>query len=291
MTQALVNVLFMGSVYALFALGYALTFAVTGNLNLAHPVVFAIGALVAALLVKVGHPLWIAAVGGTIAGGVAGLVIDRVAYWPLRRRGIGAPGQLISGIAALLLSSGLLLARFGEKPATFPAHSIGLTALRVGAASISGAESAAIATCVFAMICLHFVLSRTRLGLAMRAVAGNPVAALASGVAVEAIIAQTAFIASALGALAGIAFAAVTRQATAEMPMSLLLSGFAAVLLGGLESVPGTIAAAYAVALVQSAVELAMPAGGRDLAAFALVLVAVALFPRGVALKRTLRSV
>jgi branched-chain amino acid transport system permease protein len=289
-TQALVSILFTGSAYALFALGYALTFGVTGSFNLAHPAVFTIGALVAVVLVKSGHPLWVAAAYGTVAGGLSGIAIDRVAFWLLRRKGTGPPAQLISGVAALALCSGLLLARFGTVPATFPAASIRMTGLRLGTTTVSGLEGAAIATCVAAFICVQYLLRSTRYGLAVRAIAGNPVAAQASGVSIETIVAQTMFIASALGALSGIAFGAVTVGATSAVPMFIQLSVLAAVVLGGLGSLPGTVAAAYGIALIQTAAEFAMPAGGRDLASFAVVLIAIAFFPRGILSQRALRS-
>lgn len=100
-TQQLVNAIWLGSVYSLFALGYALVFSVLGVLNLAHSAVFMWGAFIGLIsVIQFGLPVWMALPVAMVGAGVIAVVLERVAFAPLRKRGAPRISQLISSIGA-----------------------------------------------------------------------------------------------------------------------------------------------------------------------------------------------
>src|SRR5215469_13999668 len=95
---------FRGSIYALFAIGYALSYAASGTLNVAHPISAIAAAAAVSWFLARDQPIWVAAVGGIAAGAIAGLIADRIVLWPARLRSggpLGAARPLIAGLAAL----------------------------------------------------------------------------------------------------------------------------------------------------------------------------------------------
>lgn len=291
LTQTVLEIAFTGSVYALFAFGYALTYGVTGSFNIAHAAVFMAGAWAAAYLLQAGHPMWLAFLVALAAGGAAGVVIDRVALWPARVRGagsLGANGPIVASFAALALFSAIFAGRASDVWATlhrgagrlWPSHAFPHT---------DEPQWVAAALCALATLLGFALLRATRLGAALRAVANNQSAARAAGIDVEWIFVQAAFVAAAFGALAGIAYFAVGGSAAAASASQIQLSVLVAVVLGGLGSVLGSIVAAYAVAAVQIGVLLLYPGVNGDATAFATLIVALAFFPRGLFPSRALR--
>src|SRR5690348_18018543 len=104
MDQQIVNAIFIGSIYALFAVGYTLVFGILDILNLAHSAVFMLGAaLTYSLVVNHGQPFWVAAIGGIVAAALMGLVIEHVCLRPLRRRQAPPISALISTIGLALV--------------------------------------------------------------------------------------------------------------------------------------------------------------------------------------------
>src|ERR1700759_2808166 len=98
LAQQLLNGIFLGAIYALFAVGYTLVFGVLDILNLAHAAIFTAAAFVCLTLVAAGMPLWIAFAIAVVAGGLIGILLDRVAFAPLRKRNAGTLVPLISSI-------------------------------------------------------------------------------------------------------------------------------------------------------------------------------------------------
>ena len=120
--QQIINVLFQGSIYALFALGYTLVFGVLDILNLAHSAVFMLGAFMALLLVtKLGLSIVPAFLLAMVGSGLLGVLLDRVAFAPLRRRGASHLAPLISSIAMAIVFQSAALGLFGGLVYRFPA--------------------------------------------------------------------------------------------------------------------------------------------------------------------------
>ena len=133
--QQIVNALWLGGLYSLFALGYALIFSVLGLLNLSHSAVFVWGAFIglyaacgdqvyAATCSELARPIWVAVPMAMIGAGLISVVVDRVAFWPLRQRNAPRMNQLISSIGAAALLVDLAQLQFGTSPKRFPPGSI-----------------------------------------------------------------------------------------------------------------------------------------------------------------------
>lgn len=282
--------------YALVAAGYVFTYAVTRTFNFALWIVFSAGGLVAILLANASYPLWLAGVDGVVAGGFLGVVFDLIAMLPHRLRGRGSIESMVATVAtaALCLSLWFDYSAFGfpnlrdwSRPLLheFEVHA--------GSVTLPGPKLLAIAISVLTLLALQLLVRGTRIGTAMRAVAGNPAAAAAAGVNVGFVYAQSAFVGSALCAAGGVLAATLVANAGVALPEAIgpPLPVFAAVVFGGMTSLPGAIAAAYAVWATWSGVAAIVPGPG-VLAGIALVIIAVvALLPRfGLFPKRALRA-
>jgi branched-chain amino acid transport system permease protein len=282
--QQLVNGVFVGSVYALFALGYTLIFGVLDILNLAHHAVFMVGAFVALTLVLVfGLNVLVALLAAMLVCGLLGLVLDRVAFAPLRRRPDTHFSALISSIAAGLILEATALYVYGARVSRFPIGSFPEDALDLGFATVSAIQVTILVVSVVLMVALRYVVQRTRLGLAMRAIAENPRAARLLGVNVDAVIAQSFFISSALGGAAGVLFGLAFNAISPDVGRSLELKGLAVVIVGGMGSIPGAVVGGFALGLIEVlSVALTGQSSLRDAIAFACLFLFLVVRPTGI---------
>src|SRR5206468_1565251 len=199
MGQQVLNGVFVGSIYALFAVGYTLVFGVLDILNLAHAAVFTLAAFIALALVDARLPLWLALPLAVAAAGLIGIVLERLAFRPLRGRADSNISGLISSLAMATVFEAIALQLFGPDVSRFPLGTFPDRLIRVGTASASLLQLCIIGISVLLMALLTFLLARTRLGRRLRAVAENPRAARILGVNVDRIIAAAFFLSSALG--------------------------------------------------------------------------------------------
>lgn len=201
----LVNGLSLGSVYALIALGYTMVYGIAKMLNFAHGDVIMIGAYVALITMKqAGLPTWVAILISIIACTVLGVLMERVAYKPLRNA-TSSLAVLITAIGVSYLLQNVALLIFGANAQTFPSviKWSGLS-LADGKLNISGETIVTIVVCVVIMIALITFVQKTKPGQAMRAVSEDRGAAQLMGINVNATIALTFAIGSGLAAVAGV---------------------------------------------------------------------------------------
>ncbi len=290
LVQQLVNGLFIGAVYALFALGYTLIFGVLDILNLAHASIFMIGAFTALVLVLKGVPVLAAVLGGALAGGVAGVVLDRVAFWPLRRRQAGPLAPLISSIAVGMIYVAMANGYFGPDVRHFPFDVVRTPTITIGPATFTIMQLTIFVASLALMIGLQALLRYTRLGSAIRAVAENPRAAQLVGINLEAVYAQTFFIASALGAVAGILFALNFNAVSSVMGSTVELKGLAVIILGGMGSIPGSMLGGLLIGLSEDLSVAYLSSGYRDAIVFAILFLVLIIRPTGLLGKRSLRA-
>src|SRR6266576_6674245 len=139
MFEQLYNAIFIGSIYALFAVGFALVFSVLDILNLAHPTVFMLGAFTALFVIAtLGLPWYLAIVIVFLATGIFGILLDRVAFAPLRRRGAPPLSAMISSLGFAIVVIRLMELRYGPDLTSYPAGSLPQTVLQIGDARIDG---------------------------------------------------------------------------------------------------------------------------------------------------------
>ena len=290
--QQVINGVFLGSIYALFAMGYTLVFGVLDLLNLAHSAVFMLGAFVGLQLVTaLGLPLWLAIVLTLAFGALMGVVIERVAFAPLRNRPDAHFAGLISSISLAIVFGAVALAAFGPNTVRFPAETFPSTRFEIAGASISLLQVVILAISVALMVGLQALVSRTRLGTAMRAVAENPRAARILGIDVERVTIATFALSSALGAAAGVLFALAFNSIRFDMGLSIELKGLAVIVVGGMGSLTGAMLGGLVLGLAEVFAIAQISSSWRDAIAFGLLFLILVLRPQGLVGRRRVREV
>jgi branched-chain amino acid transport system permease protein len=281
MGQQLLNGVFVGSIYALFAVGYTLVFGVLDILNLAHAAVFMLSAFVALALVDHGLSIWLALPLGVLAAGLIGIVLERLAFRPLRGRSDSNISGLISSLAMATVFEAIALQLFGPDVSRFPQDTFPDRMIQIGGASASLLELCIVGISVALMAVLTFLLARTRLGRQIRAVAESPKAARILGVNVDRVIAVAFFISSALGGAAGVLFGLAFNSISPDVGRSVELKGLAVIILGGMGSVPGALIAGFALGLIEVFTVAHLGSSFRDAISFAVLFIVLVARPRG----------
>lgn len=282
MLEQLYNAVFIGSIYALFAVGFALVFSVLDVLNLAHPTTFMLGAFAALFAIAtLGLPWYAAIVVALVATGAFGVLLDRVAFAPLRARNAPQLSSMISSLAVTLVVVRLVELRYGGDFIVFPAGAVPSFLIRFGDVTLEGIRLAIIVLSVLVMAVLAYVVRSTRLGRELRALAENPRAARVLGIDVERAIAATFFISSALGGLAGVLLAFAYNSLDSKMGLPLELRAFTVMVVGGMGSLPGAVLGAYVLALGEVASLVYLPAELRDAFAFGMLFLVLIVRPSG----------
>jgi branched-chain amino acid transport system permease protein len=280
--QQLINGVFLGSIYALFALGYTLVFGVLDILNLAHQAVFMLCAFIAlALVAVVGLDILVALPLAVLAAGLLGMALERIAFRPLRGRADSNFSGLISSIAVAIIFESIALGIWGPDVSRFPFGVIPDRRIAVGGAVVSELQLAIIGVSVLLMIALTLLLRRTRMGRQIRAVAESPFAARILGVDVDRVIAASFFISSALGGAAGVLFGLAFNNISPDMGRTIELKGLAVIILGGMGSIPGAVIAGYVLGLVEVLTVARIGSSYRDAVAFGILFLILVLRPRG----------
>jgi branched-chain amino acid transport system permease protein len=281
--QQLVNGLFIGSVYGLFAVGYTLVFGILDMLNLAHAAIFTLGGLIALWLVEnAGLSIWLAFPVATIIAGLLGLLLNQVAFTPLRKRSDSQFSGLISSIAMAIIFEAAALGFFGARAVRFPVGTITAQAWQFGGITITLLQVGIVCVAALLMIILTLVIGYTRVGKAMRAIGENERAATLLGINVKGVIAFTFFVSSALGGAAGILYGLYFNNITPDMGRAIELKGLAVIILGGMGSIPGAILGGLAFGLSEVlTVAITGTSNLRDVVAFAVLFAILLIRPSG----------
>jgi len=291
MGQQAINGIFLGSIYALFAVGYTLVFGVLDIINLAHQAVFMLGAFFALVLVGTLHvSIAVALPVAVLFSGALGILLDRIAFRPLRGRADSNLAGLISSIAVATLFEAIALQLFGPDTSRFPFGTFPERRLQVGTAVVSTLQLGIVAISVVLMVILTYLLRRTRLGRQIRAVAENPRAARILGIDVNRVIAASFFISSALGGAAGVLFALAFNSLSPDVGRSVELKGLAVIILGGMGSVPGAVLAGFAIGLIEVFTVAYLGSSYRDAVSFAVLFSVLLIRPRGLLGRAALRE-
>jgi branched-chain amino acid transport system permease protein len=282
MGQQILNGVFVGSIYALFAVGYTLVFGVLDILNLAHQAVFMLAAFAALVLVADAHlSLLVALPAAVLIGGLIGIVLERLAFRPLRGRADSNISGLISSLAMATVFEAIALQIFGPDISRFPQGTFSDRMVQIGGAQASLLQLCIVGISVVLMALLTLLLTRTRLGRRIRAVAESPRAARILGVDVDRTIAMAFFLSSALGGAAGVLFGLAFNSISPDVGRSVELKGLAVIILGGMGSVPGAVIAGFALGLIEVFTVAHIGSSFRDAVSFAVLFLVLIARPRG----------
>ena len=275
----LLNGLQLGSIYALVALGYTMVYGIILLLNFAHGDIIMAGAYISWIaMAQLGmHPAFAALL--SIVGCMAlGVAIDKIAYAPLRE----APrlSVLITAIGvSYFLESGSQLI-FGADAKVVPAF-VNLTTVSVGSVTLSLTAILTVAVTCISTVVLTFLVQKTRLGKAMRAVSEDMGAARLMGVNVNSTISFTFAVGSALAGIGAILYSMAYHQATPTMGIMLGTKAFVAAVLGGIGSIPGAVVGGLVVGFVEVAVAALGLSVWQDAVVFLLLIVVLVVKPTG----------
>lgn len=275
--------IFSGSIYALFALGYTLIFGVLDILNLAHAAIFMMAAVVAWWLVSVaGWSLLIAFPLAVLMAGLLGVLLDRIAFYRLRARRAPPLSALISSIGMGLIFVGLSRLLFQSDRKQFPRDAFPQVFFDVGTVRIRLLDIIVLIISLLLMLGLTWLVKNTLLGKSMRAVSENPRAAALLGINIERVIMQTFFLASALGGAAGVLYGLSLNSMDPTMGNQVELKGLAIIILGGMGSIPGAVLAGFLIGIVESLSVVFRLSQVKDALVFAALFLVLLLRPQGI---------
>jgi len=277
--QLLVNGMITGGTYALAAIGYSMVYGTLKFINFAHGSVAMVGAYIAFWLAMTSlHiPLVPAVLLSMTLTALLGVLIERVAYRPLRQAPKLAP--LTTAIAVSFVLDALVMIVAGADIKTFnlPAQ----RGYEIGPVFITPVQLVIIATSLLAMVSLYLLLGRTKLGKAIRAVADDINLAEVAGINSNLVISAVFAIGSALAALAG-ALIGLDTNLQPTMGFNITVKAFAAVILGGLGSVPGAIVGGFLIGIAENLGVWVIPAVWKDTIAYGILIVMLFFRPNGI---------
>lgn len=280
--QQIFNALVLGAVYALFSMGFTLTFGVLRVINLLYGFYVAAGAFLSLLAVRqLGLPLWLAAILGALGTGVVGLVCDTLLLTPLRRNKAPELASLIVTLGGVLLLNSLMFLAFGAEVRRFPPDLLSQEPISLGSLRIGEIQLVIIVVVAVLSAALFLFIERTRLGTAIRALAENPDAASLMGVNVGAMVSGVSFIAAMLIGVAGILIGLNFNAVHPYMGEPLMLRGFAVVVIGGLGDIRGALIAGLALGFVEVLTAGYISSSLKDAAGFGALVLVLWLRPSG----------
>lgn len=278
--QQLVNGISLGSIYALIALGYTMVYGIIKLINFAHGDVFMLGAFIGFFAIARWDMHFIPAIiMAMILCAVIGVIIERVAY--KRLRSATRIAALITAIGVSLLIEYTVIFFRGASPEAYPtifeSASINIFGVQIDTKSIF-----ILSVSIFLMLVLQFIVHKTKIGKAMRAVSHDADAARLMGINVDNTISATFAIGSALAGAAGVIFGIYYTRIDPLMGILPGLKAFVAAVLGGIGIIPGAMAGGLVLGVVETIVSALGYSLWRDAAAFVILILILILRPAGI---------
>ena len=270
----------LGSIYAIIALGYTMVYGIAKMLNFAHGDVIMVGAFMCFFATgRYGLPLLVSVLLAVVVCTALGIVIERLAYKPLREAPSLAVLITAIGVSYLLQNAAQLL--WGADTKTFTPIVSGTLSLADGRLNISYVSLLAMVCCLVVMVCLTFFTRRTRMGKAMRACSEDKSAAELMGISVNATISMTFAIGSALAAVAGVLMCSaypVLSPTTGSLPG---IRAFTAAVFGGIGSIPGAFLGGILLGIIETFAKAYISTDLSDAVVFAVLIIVLLVKPAG----------
>jgi branched-chain amino acid transport system permease protein len=281
--QQAINAVSIGSLYALMAIGLAMVFGILRLINFAHGDLIMVGSYAALLLLWAGLPFWLAALAGIAASTIAGLIMERIAYRPIR----GAPdvSMLLTSFAVTILLENAAILIFNPTAKPFPAPAILKNALQFGPLRIASLDIVAIVVAIALLVLLTLFVTRTEVGISMRAASEDLLAARLVGINVNAVIAYAFAIGSMLAGVVGLLWSIRVGKIDPFMGFYPVLKAFVASVIGGLGSLPGAVLGGYILGILEILLQGLLPASltpFRDGFVFAGLIILLLFRPNGI---------
>jgi len=309
--QNVLNGFSIGSVYAIFALGYTLIFSILGIINFSHGAVFTLGAyltytmsvgqfgingLLVGVQVPFTLPFPVSLLAGAVLSGIIGILIERTAFRPLRERGADPLLALVSSLGVALVLVNLIQYLVGAEIYSFPADVYGDIPPAVifhwgdKLIVIRTVQVIIFAVSMVILILMGGFIGYTRQGKALRAIAENPAVSGLLGISVDRFILITFFISGFLGGVAGSLVGTSFGIAGPYFGVTYGLKGLAVMVLGGLGSIPGAVLGGIVIGLAESFVPSDYSAY-KEMVAFVCLFIVLLARPQGLLGRSTLQKV
>lgn len=275
--QQLIIGISVGSIYALIALGYTMVYGIIKLINFAHGDVFMVGAFVGFFAVTSFQlPFYVAIILSMAICALLGVTIERFAYRPLRNQTRIAVLTTAIGVSLLLENGGIYV--WGAAPKTFPAER---TVYDFYGLTINNQQIAILLVATLLMIMLQFIVHKTKVGKAMRAVSFDMDAAKLMGINVNQTISYTFAIGSALAGAGGVVFGMYYTKIDPLMGLLPGLKAFVAAVLGGIGNIPGAFIGGLLLGVIETGVSAYGSSLWRDGAAFIILILILLIKPSG----------
>lgn len=287
--QNLFNALQWGSFYSLIALGYTLVYGVLTLINFAHGDIFMVGAYISFFvatffLTNLNLPGW-----GVLAMSIpltmiltacVGVTLERIAYRPLRRKGANRLYVVITALMCGLILENGNLALLGASRKSFP-EVIDKVVYTVGMVSLTNLKIAVIFSAVLVFVLLQFIVTRTRIGMAMRAISYDKFAVPLMGIPIDAVIVFTFILGSSMAGLAGLLYSLSYPILDPYMGALIGWKAFIAAVVGGIGDIRGAFLGGFLLGFVEILVVAFFPSTFRDLIAFSILMIILVYKPTG----------
>ncbi|GAB6086933.1 branched-chain amino acid ABC transporter permease [Alkaliphilus crotonatoxidans] len=288
--QQIINGLALGMAYALIAVGYSLVFGILRLINFSHGAVYAFGAHMVLLFAGMSLGLAPSILLSILLTGLLGLVIDKTALEPLRRKNSIPMAGLITTIGVSYIIQNMLMILFGSERKSFPPlFDRGMVSIL--SVQISSTQIFMLVTSIVLLIILTFVINRTKIGLAMRALSQNVKAAHLMGINVNFIIAFTFFLGGASAAIAGTLISGYYQIVYPTMGFVAGLKAFSAAVLGGIGVLHGAVIGGLIVGVSESLAAAFLGGTYRDAVSFIILIIVLVLRPHGLFGKKGITKV
>ena len=280
--QQVVNGLQLGFVYALIALGYTMVYGIIRLINFAHGDVFMIGAYLGYFGIAYFHlPFPIALAFAMFGCGLCGIIIERLAYRPLRRAPRIAALITAIGVSLFLEYFTSLKFIFGPDYLAYP-RPFTVTTYQIGGVSFSTIQIIVFSVSILLLVLLTYTIQNTKIGMAMRAVSFDKETASLMGINVDYVISLTFGMGSALAAAGGVLYGIAYPQINPFMGIMPGLKAFVAAVLGGIGNIPGALVGAIIMGLVETMSSAFVSSTLRDAIAFSVLIIVLLFKPTGI---------
>ena len=280
MLQQLVNGLILGSVYALIALGYTMVYGIIKLINFAHGDLYMMGAFIGYYLINSFQlNFFLALILTMVLTACLGVLIEFLAYRPLRNS---------TKIAALITAIGVsffleygMVYLFGANTRAFP-QALETVKYNLGPITVTNVQLTILGVSVFLMLALQFIVHKTKMGKAMRAVSVDSDAAQLMGINVNSTISFTFALGSALAGAAGVLIGLYYNSVDPLMGMAPGIKAFVAAVLGGIGIIPGAALGGFIIGLLETLAVTIGLSSYRDAVVYGILIVILLVRPAGI---------
>lgn len=281
--QQIINAISIGSLYALMAIGLSMVFGILRLINFAHGDLIMVGSYTTVLLLLGGIPFVWASLAGIAASTIMGLLMELLAYRPIR----GAPdvAMLLTSFAVTIFLENLAIILFKSTSRAFPVPPILNTVVSFGNLQIASLNIISILLTIILLILLTLFVTKTETGISMRAASQDLVAARLMGINVNRVIAAAFAIGSLMAGVVGILWSAKVGKIDPLMGFNPVLKAFVASVIGGLGSIPSAVIGGYVLGALEILLQGLLPANVvpfRDALVFLILILLLLFRPNGI---------